>query len=105
MNILQKMLQDKISRISLIILCGLYFFIIFCDLISPYNPNSRDPKSSYLPPSMIYVFDSGRLSLPFIYKTSYIFDENTFTKQIIEDKSKKYFLNLFVQGDEYEFIG
>ena len=99
MTILEKILKDPISRISLVVLVILYIFIIFCDFIAPYNPNSRDPKASYMPPSKIHFFDNGKLSLPFINKTSYTFDENTFTKKIIEDKSKKYFLKLFVKRD------
>lgn len=102
MNILNKILKDKIARASLIILVILYLLIIFCDFISPYNPNTRDPKASYLPPSRIYIVEGGKLSLPFIYKTTYTFDENTFTKKIIEDKSKKYFLNFFVIGDDHK---
>ena len=99
MNIIKKIVQDKISKLSLVILIVLYLFIILCDFIAPYNPNSRDPKASYLPPSMIYIFDGEKLSLPFIYKTTYTFDETTFTKKIIEDKSKKYYLRFFVRRD------
>ena len=105
MSILQKILKDKIARISLIILIFLYLFVVFCDFISPYNPNSRDPKASYLSASRIHIFENGRLSLPYIYKISYVFDQNTFTKKIIEDKTKKYFIKMFSQGDEYKLFG
>ncbi|MBI3591827.1 MAG: ABC transporter permease [Candidatus Melainabacteria bacterium] len=105
MTTLQKILKDKISRVSFIILIFIYLFITFCDFIAPYNPNIRDPKASYMPPSKIYFSEGGRISLPFIYKTSYTFDENTFTKKIVEDKSTKCFINLFTQGDEYNFFG
>lgn len=105
MNILEKILKDPISKICLFVLFTLYFLITFCDFIAPYNPNSRDPKSSYMPPSKIHFFDESKLSFPFIYKTSYVFDENTFTKKIIEDKTKKYFIQFFVSGDEYKLPG
>ena len=99
MTILDKILKDPISRISLIVLAILYLFIIFCDFIAPYNPNTRDPKASYMPPSMIYFAENGKLSFPFIYKSTYTFDENTFTKKIIEDTSKKYYLRFFTKCD------
>ena len=105
MKITEQILKDKISRISLLILIVLYLFIAFCDFIAPYNPNTRDPKASYMPPSKIHVFSNGKIYFPFIYKATYIFDENTFTKKIIEDKSNKCFLKLFVKGDEYKFLG
>ncbi len=105
MTILEKILKDKITRISLIILIVLYLFIIFCDFISPYNPNSRDPKASYLPSSKIHISENERFSFPFIYKRSYTFDKNTFTKRIIEDKTKRYFIRFFVIGDKYKLLG
>ncbi len=104
MNILNQILKDPISRISLIILIIIYSLIIFCNFISPYNPNTRDPKGSYMPPSRIYISENGRLFFPFIYKTSYIFDETTFTKKIIEDKTKKIFISFFTKGEEYKFL-
>ena len=95
-NIINKITKDPIARISLIILLILYAFIAFCDFISPYHPNSRDPKASYLPPSMIYIFDDKGLSFPFVYKTIYTFNNETFTKEIIEDKTKKHYLQFFI---------
>ena len=105
MNILQKILTDKIARLSLIIIAMLYLCIFFCDFISPYNPNSRDPKASYLPASKIHLVKNGNLSFPFVYKRVCIFDETTFTKRIIEDKTKKYSIRFFVSGDKYKLFG
>ncbi len=105
MDVLKILLKDKISRISLVILIVLYFSIALSDFIAPYNPNTRNPKASYMPPSMVYFWDDGQLSPPFIYRTSYVFNETTFTKQIIEDKSEKVFLRLFVESDEYKMLG
>ena len=99
MNLLSKILKDSISRTSLIVLVVLYFLIIFSNFIAPYHPNTRDPKASYLPPSKIHFFQNGKPSLPFIYKTKYTFDQNSFTKKIIEDKSKKYYLQFFVKQE------
>ncbi len=95
MSILNKLLKDPISRIGLLVLLILYTLIIFCDFIAPYNPNTRDPKASYMPPSMVYFFDQGVPSFPFIYKTTYTFDESTFTKKIVEDKSTKFYIKFF----------
>lgn len=99
MSILDKIWKDKISKTSLILLLVLYFLILFADFIAPYSPNTRDPKASYLPSTQIHISDKGKLSFPFIYKTTYTFDENTFTKKIIEDKSKKHYLRLFTKAD------
>lgn len=107
MNILNKLIKDPISCLSLIILITLYLLIISCEFITPHHPNSRNPKDSYIPPSMIYFFDidNRRISFPFIYKTKSYFNENTFTKKIIEDKSCKYYIKFFVKGDPYKILG
>ena len=105
MDILKKILQDKISKISFIILIFIYILIIFCDFFAPYNPNTRDPKASYMPPSMVYFTHNGNLTFPHIYENTYTFDESTFTKRIKENKSKIHYLNLLQKGDEYKFLG
>lgn len=100
MNILKKIIKDPLPLTGLIFILVLYTLISFCDFIAPYHPNTRDPKASYLPPSKIYFSETGRLSPPYIYKSTYTFDENTFTKTIIEDKSKKYYIKFFVKADD-----
>lgn len=105
MKIISKIFQDKISRIAFVTLIILYFLIVFSDFIAPYNPNSRDTKASYLPPSKIHIIHNGKLSPPFIYKVSYTFDKITLKKIIKEDKSKKYYLRLFAKGEEYKLLG
>ncbi|MBI2996063.1 MAG: ABC transporter permease [Candidatus Melainabacteria bacterium] len=104
MIILEKILKDKIAKISLIVITTLYLLIILSDFISPYNPNTRNPKGSYLPPSKIYFLESGMIFSPFIYKTTSTFNEETFTKKIIEDKNTKYFIKFFVKGEEYKIL-
>ena len=100
MLVLEKILKDRISKTALMVLIILYLLIIFCDFISPYNPNSRDTKASYLPPSKIHIFENGRLHFPFIYKIKTSFDKTTFIKVIEEDKTKKYYIRFFVKDRE-----
>lgn len=105
MNILSKIWEDNIARTCLILLLILYLLIIFSDFITPYNPNSRDPKSSYLPPSKIHFFSNGKPVIPYINKTLQELDSINFSKKITEDKTKQYPLKLFVIGDRYKILG
>ena len=107
MLVLEKILKDRISKTALMVLIILYLLIIFCDFISPYNPNSRDTKASYLPPSKIHIFENNRLHFPFIYKVKTSFDKNTFIKVIEEDKTKKYYIRFFVkdEGNKIHLFG
>ena len=104
MDIAKKIFKDKITGICFSLLILIYFLIIFCDFIAPYNPNTRDPKASYMPPSMIYFTNEGRLSFPHIYETTYIFDKTSFTKKINENKSKIYYLKFLNIGDKYNLL-
>ncbi|MCX5681030.1 MAG: ABC transporter permease, partial [Candidatus Omnitrophica bacterium] len=48
--------------------------------------------------------EKGRLSWPYICKTSFSFDE--FHKRIyLEDKNQKYYIQIFLKGDSYKFLG
>ena len=107
MLVLEKILKDRISKTALMVLIILYLLIIFCDFISPYNPNSRDTKASYLPPSKIHIFENNRLHFPFIYKIKTSFDKTTFIKVIEEDKTKKYYIRFFVkdEGNKIHLFG
>lgn len=100
-----KIWEDGIAKTCLISLCIIYILIVFSDFIAPYNPNSRDPKSSYLPPSKIHFFSNSRLVAPYINKTYQELDNINFSKKIIEDKTKQYPLKLFIKGEEYKILG
>lgn len=105
MNLIIRIIKDPIAKISIILIVVLYSLIAFADFISPYHPNTRDPKASYLPPSKIHFLCAGRLVSPYIYKTSYRFDDETFTKMFIEDTSKRLPLKFFIRGESYSFFG
>lgn len=105
MEILKQILEDKISSSAFFVLISLYVFVLSADFVSPYHPNTRDVKASYLPPSKIYFFDSGKLVCPFVYSIKTSFNDDSLTKIIEEDKSKKYNINLFVRGEKYSVLG
>ena len=105
MHILKKILEEKITRWFLFILLTLYFLIIFADFTAPYNPNTRDTKASYLPPTTIHFIDNGIISKPFIYKVTYSFEKTTLRRKINIYKTKKYYLTLFTKGEKYELLG
>ena len=104
-NILDKLSKDKISKVCLILLITIYSFVLLSGFIAPYDPNVRDTKASYLPPSTIYFFDNNKPSIPFIYKRTYSFDKDNFKKIVKEDKTKKIYLKLFAQGDPCKLLG
>lgn len=97
--------KNRLAVLCIFVLGVLYFSAIFADFLSPYRYDNEDRDYSYCPPMKIHLIDEkGRLSAPFVYKTSFSFDE--FHRRIyVEDKEQKYFIRFFVKGDRYKFLG
>ena len=97
--------RNRLAVLCLFVLGFLYFSAIFADFLSPYSYDNEDRNYSYCPPMKVHFKgDSGRLSWPYVYGTSFIFDE--FHKRIYtEDITQKYFIRLFSKGDSYRLLG
>ncbi|HPC77860.1 MAG TPA: ABC transporter permease, partial [bacterium] len=59
--------RHKLAIISGIILIIIYLLAIFCEFLSPYDPNKYDIKYTYAPPQTIHIFRDGKLVRPFVY--------------------------------------
>ena len=106
MEFLQKIWNDKFSRIALIILVVLYLVILFADFISPYSSSYSNRDLSYAPPSTIYTINErGKLSLPYTYNYIREYDPDLMQTVFKQDRSKKYFIKLFAKGEKYRFLG
>jgi len=102
---LKKLTKDKFVFISLFILVFLYLSITFAGFFAPYGKMFSDRRLSYAPPSKIFVIDQqGRLSLPYTYNYKRSFNPETFQMDFQLDKSRKYYLKFFSQGDEYKIF-
>lgn len=101
-----KFKKHKLAITALFILIFLYFLAIFCQFIAPYTLDTRFEGRQNMPPTRIHLFDeNGKITWPFIYKLEKKFDLNTFSYSFIEDKSKKYYINLLTRGDPYKLLG
>lgn len=97
-----KFKKNKLALVSGCILILLYGIAIFAEFFAPYSPNSRFDYT-YCPPTKIHFLDeNGRFTHPFVYKISEERDPISFQMTYKENKSKKYFLYLFVRGEEYK---
>ena len=105
-RILSEIIADKLPLIALIVLLGLYFLIIFADFIAPYSQNYSDKTLSYQPPSKVFIInEKGHLSLPYTYNYKRTFNSDTLQMKYELDRSQKYFVKLFVKGEEYKMFG
>lgn len=101
-----KLKKHTLARISLVILGILYFGALFADFLAPYG--LEEFSSLYkdtAPTSVYYVDENGSLCRPYVYKLHKYNNKETWTVEITEDYSQKYYLQFFVEGCEYKLFG
>jgi len=101
----QKFFGHPLAVIGLVILCVLYFVMIFAEFIAPYHYDNPDRNKSYQPPSKLHFVHEGRFSpIPVVYPKSFTFNE-VFERVYVEDKSRPYKVALFAKGDKVKLWG
>jgi peptide/nickel transport system permease protein len=106
MELIKKIFKDKFAKIAFIILALLYTIILFADFISPYTSTYSNRDLAYAPPSKIYTIDeNGKFSLPYTYNYIREYDSNLMQTVFKQDRSKKYYINIFAKGEKYKFLG
>ena len=95
--------KNKAGVVCLMLIMLLYGGAIFADFLSPYSYKDEDRNYSYAPPTEIHFLDEGNFQ-PYVYGLTFSFDE--FHKRVYtEDKTRKYRVKMFVQGESYKMLG
>lgn len=85
-------------KLSIAILCALYFTMIFAGFFAPYSPLEQNPQAGYASPVKLH-FDGIR---PYIYEQNYFLNELSYKKESREIKEngggRKYYLKFFQNG-------
>lgn len=97
--------KHKLALISLWILGCLYLIVLFCEVLAPYDPNRMFRDYIYAPPTVVHLFDEGRIVKPFVYGLTSRLNLETFRREVIQDKERIYKIKLFCRGDTYKFWG
>ena len=105
-DVLKQLWKDKFARIALLVLGVIYLALIFADFIAPYSKDFSDRSMAYVPPSVIFTIDeNGKLSKPYTYNYLREFDQENLKMVYKLDRSQKYYLKFFSQGQSYKFLG
>ncbi|GAG59234.1 unnamed protein product, partial [marine sediment metagenome] len=85
----------------------LYFFVIFAEFTSPYNPHIYDVDKLFCPPQRLHFFDTmGNFYLcPFVYESILEIDQDTLREKYIIDKTQRNAIYFFARGSSYELWG
>lgn len=99
----QKFCRHKIAYWSLIFLGFLYFVILICEILAPYNLHSRHTDHVFAPPQGVHLFHDGQLHPPFVYGFSYTLNMENLKREYTPDPAKVESLRWFCRGDSYRF--
>jgi len=99
----RKLKKHKLALIGITVLIILYATALFCEFFSPYSISKRFPEYIYCQPQRIRFFDGKSISFrPFVYGYQRDRDAVTLRRIYRIDEDKKYYIYLFVHGDEYK---
>jgi peptide/nickel transport system permease protein len=83
-----------------------YFLALFCEFLSPYDPNHKFEDFVHAPPQRIrFVAEDGVRLRPFVYQTTLEIDPVTWRKVYEPDLDTPTPVRLFVRGDPYRMWG
>ncbi len=102
----RKLKKHKLARVSLAILLVLYLAALMADFLAPYGLEDFSALYKDTSPTKVYWKDlDGSFSRPYVYKLEKYNNRETWTVEIREDQSQKYYLSFFVPGVEYKILG
>ncbi len=102
----RKLKKHVLARISLVILLILYLGALFADFLAPYGLEEFSALYKDTAPTKVYCLDEqGNLSRPYVFRLEKYNNKETWTVEVKEDYTQKYYLKFFVEGVEYKFLG
>jgi peptide/nickel transport system permease protein len=99
----QRLWRDPFARGGLLVLAFFYFCAISADPLTPYSMYFNDPEQANAAPTTIYIDEND--SRPYILAQKRQFDPITFKQTYQDIPDKKYYIKMFVPGEDYRILG
>ncbi|CAH2395879.1 ABC transporter permease [Mesorhizobium ventifaucium] len=100
-----KFRKHRLAVISGIFLAVLYFGILICEFLAPYDLHTRNMDYIYSPPQRVHLFHNGQFVGPFVYGRQMTLDMDTLKRNYIEKQDDVQRIRFFCKGDSYRFWG
>jgi peptide/nickel transport system permease protein len=100
-----KFREHRLAVVSGIFLAALYFGILICEFLAPYNLHTRNMDYIYSPPQRVHLFHNGQFVGPFVYGRQMTLDMDTLKRNYIEKQDDVQRIRFFCKGDSYRFWG
>jgi peptide/nickel transport system permease protein len=97
--------HHKVAVFSLWFLAVLYFCIVICEFLAPYNLHTRNVDFIHAPPQAVHLFHDGKFVGPFVYGRKMSLDLDTLKRQYSDKHDDVQRLRFFCHGDSYRFWG
>ncbi len=103
---LRKLRRHQLAMAGFYVLIFLYITCFALPgFFAPYHYDDERRDLSYHPPTRVRILDEeGKLRWPFVYASSYEFDEY-YRRVYTSDTSQRYPLRVFTRGAEYRLLG
>jgi peptide/nickel transport system permease protein len=96
----QRLWEDPVARIGLIVLSVLYLCALFADFMAPYSMYFSDPNLANAPPSTVY-FNQGQL---YVHPVKRTFDPASMSQSYTEDTTVKCPIKFLCKGSDYTIL-
>ncbi|MER9074815.1 ABC transporter permease [Mesorhizobium sp. M0904] len=100
-----KFRRHRLALVSGIFLATLYFGILICEFLAPYDLHTRNMDYIYSPPQRVHLFHNGQFVGPFVYGRQMTLDMDTLKRNYIEQHDDVQRIRFFCKGDKYRFWG
>ena len=100
-----KFKRHRLALASGIFLAVLYFAILICEFLAPYNLHTRNIDFIYSPPQQVHLFHDGSFVGPFVYGRQMTLDMDTLKRNYIDNQDDVQRIRFFCHGDTYRFWG
>ncbi len=103
----RKFRRNKLAIAGGLVIAALYVVALFCEVLAPYDSQSRQVSYSYATPQAVRFFDGrhGLFFRPFVYGLKGDRHPVTHRKVYVEDREKTYPIRFFVRGIPYKLWG
>ena len=103
----RKFRRHRLAMPSLAVILFLYSLVIFPEFFAINDHYKRHVSYAKAPPHTLHFVDEeGQFYLnPFIYELKQELDMATLKRNYTEDRSKRYHLKFFVEGEPYKLLG
>ncbi len=97
--------KHKLAMVGTAVIALFYLVALFCEFLSPYDPNAFERRFTFVPPQTIHVRHEGRWQRPFIYGLARTRDAATYIITYEPDPTVIHPIRFFVEGDPYKMWG